>query len=351
MTLYKPKVALGYAFSGKNIGGVRKYMENIEKLSFCHVSIFPSYEIDQVWKNSNYDTMHMREMKKYIEDNQQEIIDNHDIFHSNVEPTFIKLCEEAQRQGKFWIHTYHSIYTEEAYGKLLPWMVEINDFMFNVACKADICLCVAEWLIDTLKNVECKFVPNFIDINNLDNISQNVFKEKNDLNDYLLFVGNISHNKNCQEFIKTAALLPEYQFVLIGTGLTESEIESTQNIKLTKNVHALGPLSHIECLEAMKDCNILIINSFIEGLPTVLIEALYFSIPCIIPDGPNWSKYLLKDKELGFKYPFGDTLKLSDIIQSIMSDYSEMVFTKQYVRQTYSSEVIINKLDLIYKNE
>ena len=62
----------------------------------------------------------------------------------------------------------------------------------------------------------------------------------------------------------------------MGTGLTKEEIVKTHNIALADNVIAMGPLSHEECLEATNDCSILVMNSFTEGLPTVLIEAMYF---------------------------------------------------------------------------
>ena len=353
--IYSLRIAVGYAYSGKNIGGVRRYIENIDNLSNHNISLYPNYENDSIFKNI-YD---IQEKNKYIRYNsnqiitkQQEIIDNHDVFHSNVDPTWIKLCEEAQRQGKLWIHTYHNIYMseDEPDKKLKVWQEEINDVQFNIASKADYKLCVGEWLVDECKkrNINSEFIPNFIPIDKLSKIKKNNFKNKYYLNEFILFSGDASIRKNCVEFIKTAKHLPQYKFVLMGTGLTNEEIIKTHNIELTGNVIAMGPLSHEECLEAMNDCNILVMNSFTEGLPTVLIEAMYYEKPCIIPDGPDWAKYLLKDNNIGYKYPLGNVEMLSEKISEIMKDYKELPLAKKYVEDTFSSNVVIRKLDEMY---
>ena len=349
------RVAVGYAHSGKNVGGVRRYIENIEKLSKHNVTLYPSYENDNLWREK-YDMQIRNDYRKNeIIKKKQEIIDNHDVFHSNVDPTWIKLCEEAQRQGKLWIHTYHNIYMaeDEPDGKLLQWQQEINDIQFNIASKADYKLCVGEWLVDECKkrNINSEFIPNFIPIDKLSTIKKNNFKNRHQLKEFILFSGDVSVRKNCVEFVKTAKLLPHYTFVLIGTGLTTEEIIKTHNIELTDNVIAMGPLSHTECLEAMNDCSILVMNSFTEGLPTVLIEAMYYETPCIIPDGPDWSKHLLKDNNLGYKYPIGDINKLAEKITDIMKDYKELPLAKKYVEDIFSSNAVISKLDILYKSK
>ena len=348
------RVAVGYAHSGKNIGGVRRYIENIQKLSRHNVTLYPSYENDALWRE-NYDMQVRTDYRNNeIKAKQQEIFDNHDVFHSNVDPIWIKLCEEAQKQGKLWIHTYHNIYMaeDEPDGKLLQWQQEINDIQFNIASKANYKLCVGEWLVDECKkrNIDSIFVPNFIPTDKLSTIKLNNFKNKYQLKEFILFSGDVSVRKNCVEFIKTAKLLPQYKFVLMGTGLTKEEIVKTHNIELTDNVIAMGPLSHTECLEAMNDCSILVMNSFTEGLPTVLIEAMYYETPCIIPEGPDWSKYLLKDNNIGYKYPLGNVENLSEKISEIMKDYKTLPNAKKHVECTFSSNAVISKLDDLYDN-
>ncbi len=350
----KKKIAIGYAHSGKNIGGVRRYIENIDQLSSYDVTLFPSYENDNEWRKEYNIQIRNDYRNNEIKAKQQEIINNHDIFHSNVDPTFIKLCEEAQKQGKLWVHTYHNIYIpcDEPDGQLKEWQKEINDIQFNIASKANICICVGEWLVDECKkqNINSLFIPNFIDISILNNIYKNNFKNRYSLDKFILFAGDVSIRKNCKEFIQLGNILPNYKFVLIGTGLNKEEIEKTHSVTLSDNIIAMGPLQHNECLEAMKDCSILIMNSFTEGLPTVLLEALYFSKPCIIPDGPDWSNHLLTNENYGYKYPIGNIEKLAEIVNSIMKNYSEKIKAKEYVEKTYSSNVIIKKIDDIYSN-
>jgi len=350
----KKRVALGLAFSGQNIGGVRRYLENIEKKSEFDISLFPNYECDNFWKK-NYNMQVRHDFRKNeILSKKQQIIDTHDIFHSNVDPTFIKLCEEAQQHGKFWVHTYHSIYKDEAEsdGKIKDWQKEINDIQFNIGRKADVKIAVGEWLVDELKElgIETQYVPNFIELEQLNKINKQNFVSKNNLEKFILFVSNDSFNKNYKEFIEVAKVCPLYNFVLIGTGLTKENIEKTNNIILPKNIFCLGQLKHQETLEAISACSIMIMTSFTEGLPTVLIEAMTFMKPCIIPNGPKWSKNLLNNGE-GYKYEIGNIIDLKNKINNIMENYKLIPLAKQYVIDNFSSDIVIKKIDDLYKKD
>lgn len=345
------KVALGYAFSGENIGGVRRYIENIEKLSNHKITLFPNYENDNKWKE-NFDNKIRNKLNKEIIKKQQEIIDNYDIFHSNVDPNWINLCNEAKKQGKIWIHTYHNIYMkeDEPNNKLQNWQKNTNDALLNIAKNANYKICVNEWLVKELKekNIESVFIPNFIDTELLDNVIRNTFKTKYNIDNYILFVGDISIRKNCIEFIKLAQKLPFYKFVMIGNKLTSKEIENTYNILIPTNIFTLGSFNYNDCLEAICDCKMLIICSFTEGLPTVLIEGMYFEKPCIIPKNQKWSETLLNEEELGHKYSMGNLEELSKIIIDIQNNYKNMTKAKEYIENNFSSKNIINKIDKIY---
>lgn len=345
------KVALGMAFSGRNIGGVRRYMENIEKKSKHFISLFPSYDTDNLWKQ-RYDMEIRRKFLEEIYSLKDEIINNHDVFHTNVDPTFIKIAEEAQKKGKLWVHTYHSIYMKEydPINKLQDWQIEINNTLLKVAKKADIKLCVSPWLVDFLNDqkIESIYLPNFIDLEYLNNANSDKFFEKYKLKNFILFIGDANINKNYIEFLKAALSCKDYNFVLIGTDLTKENIELKNNIKLPNNIFALGPLSHKDCLDAALSCSVLVMNSFTEGLPTVLIESMTYSKPCIIPDGPIWSKYLFDNNE-GYKYKLGDTEELLFLIKNIMKNYKEKPEAREYVLNNFSSKKIINKIDNIYK--
>lgn len=335
-------VALGMAFSGLNTGGVRQYIEKIAKKSQYDISIFPEYEVDKLWLTTQNTNIRQDYSRRIILD-QQTIINNHQLFHSNVDPTYIKLCEEAQRQGKKWIHTYHFYYKPEyeKTGKLFDWQEEINDAIFNIANKADIKLCVGEWLVDDLrsKGIESIYLPNFTDTSHAFPATDGRF---------LLFISDASFKKNCIEFIKVADLCPTYNFVLIGTGLTRENLEKTYNITLNKNIIALGPLGHNETMRYISSCSSLIISSLGEGLPTILLEAMSFAKPCIIPIGPVWSNNLFDNGEV-IKYKLGDILDLKNKVQAIMDNYRSIPEAINCVAKHFSSDVVIKKLDTIYK--
>lgn len=333
------KVALGLAFSGPNIGGVRRYIENIKEKSSYQITLFPDYNIDELSKQTK-DINIRNEYRHEIIKNEQKIIDNHDIFHSNVDPTFIRLCVKAQQQGKKWIHTYHSFYKEnyEPNKKLQNWQKEINETLFTIANKADIRVSVSEWLVNYLEIIGIKslFIPNFVDVDNIDK-----FNTSNIRKNFILFIGDNSDKKNHKELLSVAKDCRQYDFVFIGTGLTKEYLGEFDNI------HAMGALPHNLCMKYLAECSILVINSFTEGLPTVLLEAMTLAKPCIIPDGPEWSASFFQNKE-GYKYQLGNILDLKNQIISIMSNYRSMSQAREYVLQNFTSDIIVKQIDNLY---
>jgi glycosyltransferase involved in cell wall biosynthesis len=343
-------VALGFAWSGPNKGGVRNYIEKIyRKSKFC-ITLYPDNEAD---KTASEWPRKKEWVTKEVIEKQQSIINCHDIFHSNVDPEFINLAAEAQRQGKKWVHTFHSYYKEEfeTDNNLKQWQKEINEALFNIAKRADVCISVSQWLVDDLRdrNIKSILVPNFIDFDSLDKSDKNRFIEKYQIENFILFVGGADKNKNCIEFIRAAQITPNYKFVLIGTNLTKNFIETNYNITLPDNLHAIGPVSHAAALDALSACSMLVINSLNEGLPTVLLEAMALMKPCVIPSGPNWSKDLLTTEDEGYKYNLGDISELSQVINKIAPIHQQKHSARDYVIKNFSADVVIEKIDEIYE--
>jgi hypothetical protein len=288
-------------------------------------------------------------MQKFIIDNWQEIIEQYDVFHSNVDPLFIKLCKDAQAHGKRWIHTYHSIYTVASHGKLKNWMRRINTAQRTIACDADVCICVNKWLMQEYKHSNPIYIPNFVDTTALNNIELLKITIPSYCNQkYILFIGDESINKNSIDIIHAAALLPQYTFIFAG--LFDNTLNGTlcDLIASTTNITMIGSLSHDKCIDYIKECSILVITSILEGLPTVLLEAMYYNKLCIIPTGPKWSKNLSIELESNHNYPIGNITALADTITSIMENPQTCTDAKRLVESHFSTNAIRKQLDDIY---
>ncbi|MBZ7935216.1 glycosyltransferase [Campylobacter sp. B0100352/1] len=117
----------------------------------------------------------------------------------------------------------------------------------------------------------------------------------------VLFVGRLDANKNPMMFLKAIAKLDQniqknYRFVVAGDGELRSMLE-----KKAKEMHIwvefLGRVENVK--ELYKKAKILCLCSFVEGLPTVLIESLYFNVCRISTLYHDGSKDLIEDNKDG----------------------------------------------------
>lgn len=138
----------------------------------------------------------------------------------------------------------------------------------------------------------------------------------------VVFIGRLDQNKNVSMFLKAIAHLPkalqnEYEFLVAGEG-EEKESLKKQALNLGIKVHFLGKVQDIEHI--YKKAKILCLCSFVEGLPTVLIESLFFEVARISTDYENSAKDLIKDGKDGFLVPKNDEQAMSEKLALLMQN-------------------------------
>lgn len=138
----------------------------------------------------------------------------------------------------------------------------------------------------------------------------------------VLFVGRLDTNKNGAMFLRAIANLPqnlqsEYEFIIAGEGEERANLK-TLALNLGIKVHFLGKVQDIETL--YKKAKILCLCSFIEGLPTVLIESVFFEVVRISTDYVNSARDLIQDGADGFIVPQNDDKAMGEKLKLLMSD-------------------------------
>lgn len=95
----------------------------------------------------------------------------------------------------------------------------------------------------------------------------------------LLFVGRLSKVKRIDEIIKAVETSEQdLQLTVVGDG---EEREYLQSLVKTDRVHFIGAVKPCEVKEQMRESDILVMNSLIEGKPMTIIEAMSFGLPII----------------------------------------------------------------------
>ena len=131
-----------------------------------------------------------------------------------------------------------------------------------------------------------KVIHNFVDKEKIDKC----LKEKNNINiskNTIINVGRLSNQKGQKYLIRAMSLVikkvPDVELVILGKGELEEDLKKEiKELHLEKNVKLLGYKSNPYIY--MKQANCFVLSSFFEGMPNVILEAMYTGLPIISCD-------------------------------------------------------------------
>jgi glycosyltransferase involved in cell wall biosynthesis len=100
----------------------------------------------------------------------------------------------------------------------------------------------------------------------------------------LLFAGTLIERKGPQYVLDAAARFPNATFRLVGASRQGFEEVLRQKIKQSalKNVTLDGPKTQSQMLEIMRESDIFLLPSRLEGIPKVTLEAAATGLPCVV---------------------------------------------------------------------
>lgn len=100
----------------------------------------------------------------------------------------------------------------------------------------------------------------------------------------VLFAGTLIERKGPQYVLDAAAQFPNASFRLVGAGRDGFQEVLQQKILRMglKNVTLEGPKSQPQLLDIMRESDILLLPSRLEGIPKVTLEAAATGLPCVV---------------------------------------------------------------------
>ncbi|WP_312510908.1 glycosyltransferase [Chryseobacterium culicis] len=198
-----------------------------------------------------------------------------------------------------------------------------------------------------------KINPNAVIISNIigdnyENVDLDIEKKEN----IICTVGRLHPEKNIAEFIdiiKECNIGQDWKIIIAGNGSQMALLkEQTQKLGLD-NIEFLGDIPQEEILELYKKSKIFCMTSLNEGLPTVLIEAMFCGNALIAydcPTGPSeiinaFNGYLIKmrDKE-------NYIIKLKHLINN-SHELTELMISSKTESEKWSKEKIIPQWEKI----
>ena len=141
---------------------------------------------------------------------------------------------------------------------------------------------------------------------------------------HVLFVGRLAAVKGVpfllEAFAGARAAYPDARLTLVGDGPDRAALEARASaLGLTGIARFVGYRSQEEVAAMLSEADMLVLPSFAEGLPVVLMEALASRVPVIATPVAGVSE-LVRDGETGLLVPPGDIDGLATALNQLLGD-------------------------------
>ncbi len=180
-----------------------------------------------------------------------------------------------------------------------------------------------------LKMDRVKILPNAInpaDFTAYTNVDTTEFIEKYHLGGRkrILFVGEVTNRKGIPTLIKSIpplikkVLTEEVVFVIVGSGENLSDARAlAKDLDVESHVVFTGRLPFVELMQAYCSSDLFVLPSLSEGLPTSILEAMYFGLPVVSTDIPGVRDHF---SDFALLVPPSDEHALADAIHALLDD-------------------------------
>ena len=214
--------------------------------------------------------------------------------------------------------------------KILAVLILILKFMFyNFADKI---IAISKKSEKSLKKIVLLNTKIILILNPyIDKISKIKLIKKKNKKFIILSIGRLTHQKNLFPIISVFTNLSkkydQIELNIIGNG--NQKISLIHKTKNYKNIKIFNWKKNIKNYFLKSD--LFILNSFYEGLPNVLIDAVNYEIPCISSD-VSGAKDILNNGKGGYLIPINDPKNLERKIEHVINNYPEALKKAKYAR-------------------
>jgi N-acetyl-alpha-D-glucosaminyl L-malate synthase BshA len=217
---------------------------------------------------------------------------------------------------------------------------------------------------------EIHVIPNFIDIDrftHLDGIRLEVESgcvslrqdeeatEVDPEEKILLHVSNFRPVKRVVDIVEIMRIVvdhhPRTRLIIAGDGPTRIEVErKIEELDLCNNVHLLGVKSNIQ--QIMCSADIFLLNSKLEGMPLVLLEAMSCKLPVITTPAGGIPELVRPGKDGVVTKGFGQEEYAQAVIDLLERDqYRKRIAEggRKRVEESFSAEKIVSKYEKVFE--
>ena len=157
--------------------------------------------------------------------------------------------------------------------------------------------------------------------------------------EYVVFVGRLGKVKNLLLLLKAFDWIydEKIHLVIVGDGSERETLERFAfGLSSKKNIHFVGSISNP--MPIIRKAKVLVLCSFSEAYPTILLEAMAFNVP-IVATPTEGAKEILKDvKGAYLANSFDDVNEISNLIE--LAIHNDTIFMKEYVSKNEKKNIV-----------
>jgi glycosyltransferase involved in cell wall biosynthesis len=233
----------------------------------------------------------------------------------------------------------------------------------NIDCSIALTQTDADFLSNLgMKKERIRIIPNGIDTSvfeNFHSVDTTSLRESFGLSNkfILLYVGEITHRKGIKYLIGAMAEIRNHishqdiALLVVGSGPELKNMQGlVKKMNLEKYISFKGRVPFSELVEFYQTANVFILPSISEGMPTAVLEALFFNLPVITTDIPT-----LRDSFPNlalFVHPESEREIAEEILKLVNNrEYTTTINsnTKSFVESHYSWSILSKKYENIYQ--
>lgn len=327
------------------IGGVENHIKNLSRelikmgheiVIICSNRNFKGEKIEK--KHENIQGINIfrynkfKEIHKLLKKLKVDIVHIH-LYRSTHTPF---LFREAKKAKLPIIHTPHCIYPPKSFVDLLK--KKIYDFLFSsliINSSSVIINLTKQDQMDMMKlgmkKEKSIIIPNSIIIPPETKKETNVFKKYKLAENYILYVGRIDWNKGIDKLIYVVKKVQELdsrciELAIVGEDISEKKklLKLIKKLNLEEKVKFLGFVPSNDLISLYKYATCFILLSAYEGLPTVVLEAMFHST-VTIATAEGGTKFVIENGVDGFLVDKEDINNIAEIIIKLVKNRQEGV--------------------------
>ncbi len=263
-----------------------------------------------------------------------------------------KICERCKRRKYFWPSIVRckkdsfAASTMAAIETTIHRITRVNNLV-------DVFITPSEFLRNKLIDYGFK-KDKVICLNNFIDIDIDLCNEKEDADDYYLYVGRISEEKGIKTLIDAAIKVSSCKLKIIGGGpLQEKLLLYAQSEDKNRVIEFLGHKHHDEVIKLIKNCHFVVVSSeWYENYPYAILEAFACGKP-IIGSKLGGIPELIGDTERGLIFEPANSDDLSAKIKYLLNkpDIAKKMGenARTFVEQKLNAEKHYEKVIEIYE--